>query len=246
MLFRVFLYLYMEQNFIYDLISVGAHPDDAEVGTGGLLIDLSKRGKKCGIVILTKGEMGTGGDEQIRQEEIRQAAEIMGADIIESFDWGDTSLNDSYEHQKQLAEIIRKTRPKILTTPYPQVGHGKRQSHPDHVATGVITINAANLARLKKADVAGEPHTVQRIFHYFLPPRVTPDFVVDITEHFDLWLKALSAHKSQFLNPDKPIDYIENLTNMARSFGAQAGCKYGQGFRSAEPLLIKNLMNLVE
>ena len=86
----------MEQNYIYDLISVGAHPDDAEVGSGGLLIDLSKRGNKCGIVILTKGEMGTGGDEQIRQEEIRQAAEIMGADVIESFNWGYTSLSDSY------------------------------------------------------------------------------------------------------------------------------------------------------
>lgn len=236
----------MEQNYIYDLISIGAHPDDVEVGTGGVLIDLAKRNKKCGIVILTEGEMGTGGDVETRKKEIQDSAKIMGADVIVTHNWGDTKLKDSYEHRLEIARIIRKTRPRIITTPYPQIGHGKRQSHTDHVEAGAITIYGAALAALKKADVEGEPHLVQRIFHYFLPPKTPPDFVVDITEHFDDWIKSLSAHKSQFLNPDKPRDYIEGLTIMARSYGAQAGCKYGQGFKSAEPLLIKNILNLVE
>ena len=56
----------MKNLYDYDLISVGAHPDDVEVGTGGLLIDLCERGYKCGIVILTQGEMGTGGNAEIR------------------------------------------------------------------------------------------------------------------------------------------------------------------------------------
>lgn len=236
----------MEQNYIYDLISIGAHPDDVEVGTGGVLIDLAKRGKKCGIVILTQGEMGTGGNSETRQREIKDAARIMGVDVVATFDWGDTQLKDSYEHRLELASIIRRTRPKIITCPSPHIGHGTRQSHTDHVETGIITIYAAALASLKKANVEGEPHRVRRIFHYFLPPRTPADFVVDITEHFDDWIKALSAHKSQFLNPTKPRDYIEGLTTMALSFGSQGGCKYGQGFKAAEPILIKNLLNLVE
>ncbi|KAA3631232.1 MAG: bacillithiol biosynthesis deacetylase BshB1 [Calditrichaeota bacterium] len=228
----------------YDLISVGAHPDDVEVGSGGVLIDLKKRGMKTGIVILTEGEMGTGGNAEIRAKEIEDAARVMGTDVIKVFNWGDTKLEDSYEKRLELAKIIRACRPKILLAPYPHVGHGRRQSHPDHVASGIIAINAANLAALKKIDIDGDPHLVTRIFHYFLPPQVYPNFVVDITPHFDEWIEALSAHRSQFLNPEKSRDYIEHLTAMARSFGMQARCKYAQGFYAVEPILVKDIMSL--
>lgn len=228
----------------YDLLSIGAHPDDIEVGTGGVLIDLTKRGYKCGIVIMTEGEMGTGGTAEIRAQEVRDAAKVLGVDIIETFDWGDTRLEDSYDKRLLLARIIRQARPKILLAPYPHVGHGRRQSHPDHVASGVIAINAANLAALKKIEVPGEPHLVTRIFHYFLPPGMTPNFVVDITPHYDQWIAALSAHRSQFLNPEKKRDYIEQLSAMARSFGLQARCKYGQGFYAIEPILVKDMLTL--
>jgi bacillithiol biosynthesis deacetylase BshB1 len=230
----------------YDLLSIGAHPDDVEVGSGGVLIGLNKRGYKCGIVIMTQGEMGTGGNAEIRAKEVKNAAEILGADIIETFDWGDTRLQDSYDKRLELAKVIRDTRPKIILAPYPHVGHGRRQSHPDHMAAGIITVNAASLSSLKKADLPGEPHLVKRIFHYFLPPGLTPNFVVDITPHFEQWIKALSAHESQFLNPEKTRDYIETLTAMSRSFGLQAGCKYGQGFYAVEPILVVDIMTLAE
>lgn len=243
---RVFFQVMKNTSGNYDLLSIGAHPDDVEVGSGGVLIDLSKRGYKCGIVILTQGEMGTGGTAEIRAREVKNAARILGADILATFDWGDTKLADSYDKRVELATIIRRCRPKIILAPYPNVGHGRRQSHPDHVAAGVIAINAANLASLKKVDIPGEPYLVTRIFHYFLPPGVTPNFVVDITPHFDRWIEALSAHESQFLNPDKSRDYIESLTAMARSFGLQARCKYGQGFYAVEPVLVKDIMTMGE
>jgi len=231
-------------NKQYDLISIGAHPDDVEVGTGGILIDASKRGYKCGIVILTKGEMGTGGSAEIRVQEINDAADILGVDILKTFDWGDTRLEDNYEHRLELGQIIRKYKPGLILAPYPHVGHGRRQSHPDHVAAGLLAINSAHLASLKKAKMNGEPHLVERIFHYFLPPGVTPNFVVDITPHFDQWVNALSAHKSQFLNPEKSKDYLESITSMARSFGLQSRCKYGQGFYAVEPILVNDIMTL--
>lgn len=234
----------MAETDTYDLLSIGAHPDDVEVGTGGVLIDLAKRGYKCGIVIMTQGEMGTGGTAEIRAQEVTDAAKILGADIIETFNWGDTRLEDSYEKRLEIARIIRKTKPKIVLAPYPHVGHGRRQSHPDHVASGVITINATNLAALRKCELPYPAHLVTRIFHYFLPPGVFPNFVVDITPHFDQWIQALSAHRSQFLNPEKSRDYIENLTAMARSFGLLSRTKYGQGFYAVEPILVRDIMSL--
>jgi bacillithiol biosynthesis deacetylase BshB1 len=230
----------------YDLLSIGAHPDDVEVGTGGVLIGMSERGQRCGIAILTQGEMGTGGTAEVRSRELHQAAEILQADIVRVFDWGDTRLEDSYDKRLALAQVIRDTRPQIVLAPYPHVGHGRRQSHPDHVASGVIAVNATHLAALRKAELNGEPHVVSRIFHYFLPPGVTPNFVINITAQFERWIDALKAHESQFLNPEKGRDYIESLTAYARSFGQQSGCKYGQGFYAVEPVLVDDIMTLVE
>lgn len=237
---------YMSDATQYDVLSIGAHPDDVEVGTGGVLIDLVKRGYRCGMVILTQGEMGTGGTPDIRRKELQRAAGIMGVDVLKTFDWGDTKLEDSYDKRQALAAVIRAARPRLILCPYPHVGHGRRQSHPDHVAAGIITINATNLAALQKAEVPGERHLVTRILHYFLPHGVTPTLVVDITDHFDQWISALKAHESQFLNPEKSKDYIDSLTSMSRSFGLVARCRYGQGFVSVEPLQIKDLMCLVE
>ena len=90
---------------VYDLISIGAHPDDVEVGTGGVLIALNKKGYKTGIVYLTAGEMGTGGTPEIRAGEAVSAAHVMGSDLIYTYDWGDTRLFDSYE--KRIEALLR-------------------------------------------------------------------------------------------------------------------------------------------
>lgn len=233
-------------EFDYEILAIGAHPDDVEVGCGGVMIDAVKRDHKCGIVVMTKGEMGTGGSVEIREAELKDAADIMGVDISATFDWGDTKLEDNYSHRLELAKVIRKTKPRIILAPHPQVGHGRRQSHVDHIACGNIAINASNLASLKKADVEGEIHLTERIFHYFLPPGMYPSFIVDITPHFDQWIKALSAHKSQFLNPEKSRGYIESLTRMARNFGAIGRCEYGQGFGTIEALSVDSILNLTK
>ncbi|RKX22567.1 MAG: bacillithiol biosynthesis deacetylase BshB1 [Candidatus Zixiibacteriota bacterium] len=230
----------------YDLISIGAHPDDVEVGTGGVLIGLNKIGYRTGIVYLTAGEMATGGTPDIRAEESLAAAKVIGSDLIKTYNWGDCQLFDTYERRLELAALIRQYRPKIILAPDPHIGHGRRQSHPDHVAAGQIALNAANYATLKKLPIRGEPHRVEKVFHYFLPPGKVPDFVVDITDSFEQWIEALKCHKSQFLNPEKSRNYLWSLESMARSFGIQAGCKYGQGFYNAEPVKIIDIFDLVK
>jgi N-acetylglucosamine malate deacetylase 1 len=230
----------------YDVLAIGAHPDDIEAGIGGILIDLVKRNTRCAVAILTQGELGTGGTTEIRAEEVKDGAGLLGADVAAFFDWGDTKLEDHYDKRLALAKIIRQTRPRLILTPYPHVGHGRNQSHPDHVAAGILTVNAANLASLKKVELSLDPHLMPKILHYFLAPGVQPSCIVDITSHFDQWMAAVSAHRSQFLNPEKSRDYIEFITAMARSYGLQAHCKYGQALFSPEPLLIKNLMSLID
>ncbi|UCC78810.1 MAG: bacillithiol biosynthesis deacetylase BshB1 [Candidatus Zixiibacteriota bacterium] len=229
----------------YDLLVFGAHPDDVEVGCGGLIIKLNKLGYRSGLAILTQGEMGTGGTPEIRGEEVRKAAGIMGADIVAHLDLGDCKVQDNYESRLMAAEIIRRHRPSIIFAPWWTGGHGKRQSHPDHLACGKIAMNAVNYATFKKLPIDLPPHRVNALFHYMLPPEVPPTFVVDITDEYDQWIKALSAHRSQFLNPEKDKDYLWSLESMARTYGNIIGVKYGQGYAIGEPLQIANPFCLV-
>lgn len=230
----------------YDVISVGAHPDDVEVGTGGVLCKLHDLGYKTGIIYLTEGEMGTGGNRAIRKREGEKAAAIMGADIVKRFNWGDTRLTDTYDRRVQIARLIRCFKPRIIFAPHWEGFTGRRQSHPDHLATGRIVMNAANLASLVKLRGPHEPHRIGALYHFFAPSGVNPSFVVDITEQFDRWMEALSAHKSQFLNPNKSRDYLWSLETMARAAGFRIGVRYGQGFVSAEPLRINDPMTLIQ
>ena len=229
----------------YDIISIGAHPDDVEVGTGGVLIKLRQMGYRTGIIYLTQGEMGTGGSPEIRAREAQEAADIMGADLLETLNWGDTQLRDLPEYRYRLAEMLRRYRPDIVLAPWMSGGHGKRQSHPDHLAAGQIVTNSIYYATFKKLKIEGETHHVKALFHYFLPPEVAPTFVVDITDQYERWMDALKAHKTQFLNPDKKRDYIWSLQTRARAFGALVGARYGQGFRIGEPLKIMDLFCLI-
>lgn len=232
----------------YDLISIGAHPDDVEVGTGGVLLKMKQMGYSTGIIYLTKGEMGTGGTPEIRAREASRAAEILQADLLETLDFGDTRVQDSPDNRYKIAELIREYRPSVILAPWMRGGHGKRASHADHLAAGSIITNACFYSALRKLPIQGEPYQVPALFHYFLPVEEPPTFVVDITDQFDGWVAALKAHESQFLNPDKPFarDYIWSLETMARSFGSMIGVKYGQGFRIGEPLRIEDLFCLVK
>jgi bacillithiol biosynthesis deacetylase BshB1 len=235
----------MTESLEVDLMAIGAHPDDVEVGCGGLLIKMAERGYRTGLVYLTRGEMGTGGTPEIRQQKALAAAEIMGARILTTLDFGDCRVQDNYQARLEVARLIRQHKPKIILAPYWQGGHGKRAGHPDHLATGQIAINAANYATLKKLPIPDAPHRISAMFHFFLPPEVAPIFVINITDQYDRWIQALSAHKSQFLNPEKDRNYLWGLESMARANGNLIGVKYRQSFGIGEPIMIENIFCLI-
>ena len=209
-----------------------------------MLIKLKKQGHRVGLIVLTRGEMGTGGTAELRSQEIDHAASIMGAAVLAKLDWGDTRLVDTPEHRDRLAALFRQHKPKMVLAPYFTGGHGRRASHPDHLAAGQIAVNAVNYAALSKLDIEGDPYRVPALYHYFLPPEVMPTFVVDITDQFDSWIKSLNAHATQFQNPAKPRDYIWSLETMARYYGALIGVKYGQAFVIGAPIGIFDPMVL--
>jgi bacillithiol biosynthesis deacetylase BshB1 len=233
-----------------DLLAFGPHPDDADIGCGGMLRKMKALGYSTGIVDMTTGDMGWGTPE-LRVQENAEAARILKLDVRENLNLGDCRIEDTFENRCAAAAMIRRHQPQVVFAPYYQLPIGRGLGHNDHYKTGQIVANAYNLAHLRKAPIPGEPHQARAIFFYFLPPGTMATFVVDITEYFDDWIAALDAHRSQFHNTDRPRPaqappVREVFESFARYWGWQIGVKYGQAYLSTSPLHVPNPMLLVQ
>ncbi len=233
-----------------DVLVFGPHPDDAEIGAGGLLCKMKALGHRTGIIDMTSGDMGWGTPE-IRLGECEEAARHLRLDVRENLELGDCRIEDTFENRCTVAGVIRKHQPSIVLAPFYNLPIGRGLGHNDHYKTGQIVSNAYNLAHLRKAPVAGEPHQAKAIYYYFIPPGTIPTFLVDVTEYFDDWMAALDCHRSQFDNPDKPRQENQPavrdvFATYASYWGWQIGVKYAQAYLATGPLKIGDPMMLVK
>ena len=233
-----------------DILAFGPHPDDAEIGAGGLLRKMKSLGHRTGIIDMTTGDMGWGTPE-IRQGESDEAARHLKLDVRENLDLGDCRVEDTFENRCKVAAKIRKHRPEIVLAPYYDLPIGRGLGHNDHYKSGQIIANAFNLAHLAKAPVEGEPFQAKAIYFYFIPPGTIPTFIVDIGEFVEDWLAAIDCHLSQFYHPDRPRPAAmphprEAFESYARYWGWQIGVKHAQAFLATGPLKIEDPMSLVK
>ena len=215
-----------------DFLSFGAHPDDAEIGTGAFLLKMKSRGYRTGMVSLTEGDMGAG-TRKLRKGEAEEAAKLLELDAFEMLDLGDTRLEDNFKNRKQVAFLIRKYRPKIVLAPHYAVEPGRGRGHADHIAAGHLVTHAANFAHLEKFPAGGRPHAVQKVLYYFLTPFERPSFIVAVDEELPKAVEAIKAHRSQFGRPGYH-SFPGRLETLARYFGLLIGSTYGQAFYTQE------------
>jgi bacillithiol biosynthesis deacetylase BshB1 len=179
-----------------DVLAVGAHPDDVELGIGGLLHKLSHHGYLVGILDLTQGELGTRGTVEEREAEAANAARILGAAWRENASLPDGQLANTPLYRHQVIPFIRLAKPRLLLAPMSE------DRHPDHSAAHEIVRDANFYAGLTRINTSQEPYRVPLVYYY----RVhgvsgTPLVVVDISAHFEAKLEAIRAYGSQFYNP---------------------------------------------
>jgi bacillithiol biosynthesis deacetylase BshB1 len=232
-----------------DILAFGPHPDDAEIGAGGLLRKMKDRGHRTGIIDMTTGDMGWGSPE-IRAGESAAAARILRLDVRENLDLGDCRIEDTFENRCKVAGMIRRHQPEIVLAPYYDLPIGRGLGHNDHYKTGELVSNAYNLAHLAKAPCEGEPFQAKAIYYYFIPPGTKATFVVDIGDWAEEWMNAIDCHHSQFYHPDRPRPETfprprEAFEANARHWGWQIGVKFGQAFLATSPLKIDDPMMLV-
>ena len=233
-----------------DFLAFGPHPDDAEIGAGGMLRKMKSLGYRTGIIDMTSGDMGWGTPE-IRADEARAAAAVLKLDVRECLDLGDCRVEDTFENRCIVANVIRRHRPQIILSPYYDLPIGRGLGHNDHYKTGQIVANAYNLAHLAKAPCEGEPYQAKAIYFYFIPPGSKPTFIVDISAYAEDWLNAIDSHKSQFYHPDRPRPANsphprEAFESYARYWGWQIGVRHAQAFLATSPLKVDDPLTLVE
>ncbi|NCD68535.1 bacillithiol biosynthesis deacetylase BshB1 [Mucilaginibacter agri] len=235
-----------------DILVLAAHPDDAELGCSGTIAKHLALGYKVGVVDLTRGELGTRGSAEIRDQEAAAASEILGLTIRENLGIPDGFFTNTKEYQLKVIEAIRKYQPEIV------IGNAYHDRHPDHGRANQLIEDACFLAGLRKIEtsVNGEPQQEWRpkqVLHFIQDRYIKPDILIDISDYWDIKIASIYAYGSQFHNPNwenEPQTYISTpefihvIEARAREFGKSIGAKYAEGFTSRDLLGVDNLFNL--
>jgi bacillithiol biosynthesis deacetylase BshB1 len=236
-----------------DVLAIGVHPDDVELGCSGTLIKEVKRGKKAGVIDLTQGELGTRGTIETRFQEAEEAAKIMGVSVRENLKMRDGFFQNDEANQLQLIQAIRKYQPEII------IGNILEDRHPDHGRAGQLIYDACFLSGLKQVKTNDEEGREQekwrpkQLLHYLQDRFYEPDVIIDITEVWEQRLQSIKAYKTQFHNPGSDEDetyisspeFLESIIARARLLGKRIGVRFAEGFISKKNIGISNLDALI-
>lgn len=227
-----------------DILIISPHPDDAELGMGGAILQFVAEGRRVGVLDLTSGEPTPHGSLEIRARETAAATKILGLSWRENLGLPNRSLEPTLEARAKLAGVIRRERPRWLFAPY------WVDAHPDHMAATELVDAARFWAKLTKTDLPGEPHHPQRIYNYYcvhLKMAAQPAFVLDISQHWEKKLASIAAYESQFVTgrATDPPTFLEQLRDEAAYWGKTIGVRYGEPFNCREPLGLRSMAELV-
>lgn len=226
----------------YDIIAVGAHPDDVEVFMGGTLAKLSQQGLSILMLDLCSGEPARHAAPGVRREQSLRAAELLGADRI-TLDFQDRYIVDSVPCRMAVADYIRRYSPRVVFT---SEGCGV---HPDHQAVTEVVTHAVFYARLPKWDEVADgerladtdPHEIDRLFYGHCRMETAWDrfdFAVDVSSVYDRKLAALASYESVFSGD--AAELIERYSAEDRYVGSQVGVRYAEPFKARHPVLLDN------
>lgn len=227
-----------------DSLVIAPHPDDAELGMGGAILNMLSAGQKVGVLDLTSGEPTPHGSLEIRKAETDAATEILGLSWRDNLGLINRSLEATLDSRKKLASVIRQTRPRWLFAPF------WIDAHPDHVAATQLVDAARFWSKLSKTDMPGERHHPERIYNYYcvhLKMHAQPAFVLDISDVWEKKLAAISCYQSQFVAGRESMSpsFLEQLESEAAYWGKSIGVRYGEPFTSREPIGMKGFSELV-
>ena len=183
---------------ISKLLCIQPHPDDNEIGMGGIISELVSRGVHVDYLTITDGSLGdiglvNGSLKEIRKDEAINAGKYLGAKEFIFLDHLDGSLKDIPQLAGEIATIIREGKYDAIATPDP---YNTYEAHQDHIITGLAAAQAAISVNLKEypRGTTTLPTELKAVLFYFTQK---PNTFFDITNHFEKKMAATAMHKSQ-------------------------------------------------
>ena len=235
-----------------DILAIGAHPDDVELGCGATIAKEISKGKTVGILDLTRGELGTRGSADLRDIEAASAAKILGVSVRENLAFADGFFKNDNEHQLEIIKILRKYQPDIVLC------NAVDDRHIDHGKGSQLVSDACFLSGLLKIETQldgknQEKWRPKQVYHYIQWKNIEPDFVVDVSGFIDKNHDAVMAYSSQFYDPNSneaetPItskNFIDSIHYRARDLGRLIGVDHAEGFTVERFVAVDSLDNLI-
>jgi bacillithiol biosynthesis deacetylase BshB1 len=225
-----------------NILVVGPHPDDQELGMGGTIIRLAEQGHHVLLLDMTNGEPTPHGSPEQREQEWTAAAEILGVKR-RLLGLKNREVQHTLQARHQVAGVIREHQAQIVFLPYFE------DAHPDHRATTRIVEDARFDAKLTKTDLPGEPIYPHWLIYYYcthLRWVADPTFCFDITSAIDRKEQAILAYHSQFVAPEKNRKVVTWLRQLNGYCGSRIGVDYAEPFYTKEPLGLASLESVVK
>lgn len=236
-----------------DILAIGAHPDDVELGCGATIAKEIANGKKVGIIDLTRGELGTRGTAETRDEESFNAAKILGVSMRTNMEFADGFFVNDKKHQLEIIKMIRKYKPEFVicnAVDDRHIDHGKGSKLVSDACflSGLVKINT----KIEDEDDWQDPWRPKQVYHYIQWKNLTPDLIVDVSGFMDKKLEAVFAYKTQFYDansnePETPIsskNFADSVMYRAIDLGRLVGVEYGEGFTVERLVAVDSLFHL--
>lgn len=234
-----------------DILVLAAHPDDAELGCGGTIAKHVALGQKVGIIDFTRGELGTRGSVPQRDQEAKESSSILGLSVRENLNFRDGFFQNDEPHQREVIRVIRKYRPDIV------LANAIYDRHPDHGKGSGLSFDScfySGLAKIETTDegVKQEAWRPKHLYHFIQSQFLVPDFIVDVSEFWNVKMNAVRAFTSQFYSTEskEPETFISSpgfmklLEARGQELGFAIGAAYGEGFTVRRTMGINTLNDL--
>ena len=222
------------------VVCVSAHPDDLEFGAAATVAALADHGATVTYVVATRGQSGTNDPRwtpetlaEVREEEQRRAASVLGVKEVVFLDFVDAYVEDSIDLRRAISREIRRHRPDLVLGMKLGVLLGTFLNHPDHRNVATATIDSVLMGattRLIFPELLDEGleqwEGIKELWLFGPGPPEDPSVTVDVTETIDRKIEALRCHQSQL----GEWDPTEMMKARSRQRGEGSGFEYAEGF----------------
>ena len=230
-----------------DILAIGVHPDDIELGCGWTILKHIALWHTVWICDLTQGELGTRWTAKIRIQEAKKAQSILGVSCRENLNMEDGYFSHSKENLNKIIHVIRKYRPTIV------LANAIHDRHPDHARAAKLTADACFYAWLRKIDTQQEARRPQAVYHYIQDRNIKADILIDISTHIEKKQEAILAYKSQFHDPtsqepETPISwehFIDSILAKNMSYARPLWVKYAEWFTVNRTIWVDNFFDII-